>query len=89
MPKTCTAFGITLAPVGEEFQSNLLSMAALKHVFVTGGNDGIGLALCKLLVTQKGCFVYMGSRSVERGHFKNPSTLSSIIFLHNISSRDS
>jgi len=34
---------------------------------VTGANDGIGLALCKRLVTEKGCFVYMGSRSVERG----------------------
>ena len=40
---------------------------AAKNIFVTGGNDGIGLALCKLLVTQKQCFVYMGSRSMERG----------------------
>lgn len=38
-----------------------------KHIFVTGANDGIGLALCKRLVTEKGCFVYMGSRSLERG----------------------
>ena len=34
---------------------------------MTGANDGIGLALCKRLVTEQGCFVYMGSRSLERG----------------------
>ena len=34
---------------------------------MTGGNQGIGLALCKFLVLEDGCFVYMGSRSVERG----------------------
>ena len=40
---------------------------ATKRVFVTGGNTGIGLALCELLVVDHGCYVYMGSRSVERG----------------------
>ena len=34
---------------------------------VTGGNSGIGLALCKQLAAEDGCFVLMGSRSVERG----------------------
>jgi len=39
----------------------------LKRVLVTGGNSGIGLALCKQLLSQKGCFVYLGSRNLERG----------------------
>jgi len=38
-----------------------------KHVLVTGGNAGIGLALCKLLAVEDGCYVYMGTRSLERG----------------------
>jgi len=33
----------------------------------TGGNAGIGKALCKLLAAEKGCLVYMGSRSLEKG----------------------
>jgi len=40
---------------------------ALKRVFVTGGNAGIGLALCKQLAEENGCHVYLGSRSLERG----------------------
>ena len=39
-----------------------------KRVIVTGGNQGIGYALCKLLTTEHGCHVYMGSRNVERGN---------------------
>jgi len=39
----------------------------MKHILVTGGNSGIGLALCKLLSTEHKCHVYMGSRSKERG----------------------
>lgn len=42
-------------------------MADMKSVFVTGGNSGIGLALCKQLAAEDGCYVYMGSRSLERG----------------------
>ena len=38
-----------------------------KRVFVTGGNAGIGYALCKQLIVDHGCFVYMGARSTERG----------------------
>jgi len=38
-----------------------------KAVFVTGGNSGIGLALCKQLAAENDCYVYLGSRSVERG----------------------
>ena len=41
--------------------------AALKSILVTGGNSGIGLALCKILVTEQSCFVYLGSRSAEKG----------------------
>ena len=36
-------------------------------VFVTGGNAGIGVAICKLLVKERGCKVFMGSRSIEKG----------------------
>jgi len=39
----------------------------MKHVLVTGASSGIGLALCKLLVRDHGCHVYLGSRSVEKG----------------------
>lgn len=38
-----------------------------KTILVTGGNDGIGLALCAQLVSQHGCHVFVGSRSLERG----------------------
>ena len=36
-------------------------------VFVTGGNTGIGQALCTILVRDHGCYVYLGSRNKERG----------------------
>jgi NAD(P)-dependent dehydrogenase (short-subunit alcohol dehydrogenase family) len=39
----------------------------VKNVFVTGGNSGIGLALCKQLAADDGCFVFMGSRDLEKG----------------------
>ena len=42
-------------------------LSPMKNILVTGGNSGIGLALCKLLVTGHGCHVYMGSRDVGRG----------------------
>jgi len=38
-----------------------------KHILVTGGNAGIGLALCKQLVCDHDAYVYMCSRSMERG----------------------
>ena len=40
----------------------------LPAVFVTGGNGGIGAAICKQLVLDHGCRVFLGSRSIERGH---------------------
>lgn len=43
------------------------STAALKHVVVTGANSGIGLALCKRIVTEKSCYAYLGSRDKGRG----------------------
>jgi len=39
-----------------------------KHILVTGGNSGIGLALCKLLVKDHSCHVYLGSRDASRGN---------------------
>lgn len=50
-----------------------------KHILVTGGNSGIGLALCKLLATSTqpdsehptpvppACYVYMGARDPAKG----------------------
>jgi len=34
---------------------------------VTGASSGIGLALCKLLVRDHGCYVYLGSRNPTKG----------------------
>ena len=38
-----------------------------KNILVTGGNSGIGLALCKLLIKDHSCYVYLGSRDETRG----------------------
>ncbi|KAK3243405.1 hypothetical protein CYMTET_46940 [Cymbomonas tetramitiformis] len=38
-----------------------------ERILVTGGNSGIGLALCKQLATEHDCHVYLGSRSMESG----------------------
>lgn len=43
-----------------------MATSAPKNVVVTGGNTGIGFALCKQLSTS-GCFVYLGSRNKDRG----------------------
>ena len=42
-------------------------MDSQKHILVTGGNSGIGFALCKLLVKNHECFVYLGSRNIKKG----------------------
>lgn len=39
----------------------------MKKVLVTGGNAGIGLALCRQLAVNHGCHVLLGARSKERG----------------------
>lgn len=38
-----------------------------KCILVTGGNSGIGLALCTILAAERGCHVLLGSRSAARG----------------------
>ena len=38
-----------------------------KTVLVTGGNSGIGFALCKLLVTEHSCAVLLGARDRAKG----------------------
>jgi len=38
-----------------------------KRIIVTGGNTGIGYALCRQLAAENGCHVYLGSRSVDKG----------------------
>lgn len=44
-----------------------MTTTPLKKILVTGGNSGIGLALCKQLVLEHDCHVFMGSRSLARG----------------------
>ena len=41
---------------------------ALKRILVTGANTGIGYCLTKLLLSKHNCYVYLGSRSLERGN---------------------
>ena len=40
---------------------------AAKQILITGGNSGIGFALCKLLVRDHDCYVYLGTRNLEKG----------------------
>jgi len=54
-----------LPPFSITVDSQLCTMA--QRILVTGGNSGIGLALCKQLVAEKGCFVYLGSRDPAKG----------------------
>ena len=42
-------------------------MADKKTILVTGGNAGIGFALCTVLARDHGCKVYLGSRSQAKG----------------------
>lgn len=39
----------------------------LKTILVTGGNAGIGFALCRQLLCDHGCKVLLASRSIEKG----------------------
>lgn len=52
---------------GESNSYSFSSLSMSKHVLVTGGNTGIGFALCKLLVTEHDCYVYLGSRTESKG----------------------
>jgi len=38
-----------------------------KRIVVTGGNSGIGFALCRQLAVEQGCHVYLGSRTASKG----------------------
>ena len=38
-----------------------------RTILVTGANTGIGYALCKLLATEHGCSVLLGSRTRSKG----------------------
>ena len=38
-----------------------------KNILVTGASSGIGLALCKLLIRDHDCYVFLGSRNLEKG----------------------
>ena len=40
--------------------------AQAKIIFVTGGNSGIGLALCQQLLVDFEACVIMGSRSIDK-----------------------
>ena len=51
----------------EKVAEAMPSSTGLRSILVTGGNSGIGLALCKILVVEQSCFVYLGSRSAEKG----------------------
>jgi len=54
------------------------STTPMKRILVTGGNTGIGLALCKQLATQGDrCHVYLGSRNAKRGQTAVDSILES------------
>jgi carbonyl reductase 1 len=50
----------------------------MKRVLVTGASSGIGLALCKLLVRDHGCYVYLGSRNADKGQMCLESILQEV-----------
>jgi NAD(P)-dependent dehydrogenase (short-subunit alcohol dehydrogenase family) len=52
-----------------KFTAKKIDDTAGKAILVTGGNAGIGYALCKELASSAyGCRVFLGARSAERGH---------------------
>jgi len=42
-------------------------MVSLKNILVTGGNTGIGYALCKQLAVDHGCHVFLAARNEQKG----------------------
>eukprot|EP00933_Yihiella_yeosuensis_P007858 TRINITY_DN11304_c0_g1_i7.p1 TRINITY_DN11304_c0_g1~~TRINITY_DN11304_c0_g1_i7.p1 ORF type:complete len:279 (-),score=75.28 TRINITY_DN11304_c0_g1_i7:370-1206(-) len=54
-----------------------------KSILVTGGNAGIGLALCQQLLADDGCKVFMGSRDPAKG----AAALASLSLPDEVSSR--
>eukprot|EP00592_Proboscia_alata_P006204 CAMPEP_0194355864 /NCGR_PEP_ID=MMETSP0174-20130528/3718_1 /TAXON_ID=216777 /ORGANISM="Proboscia alata, Strain PI-D3" /LENGTH=282 /DNA_ID=CAMNT_0039125309 /DNA_START=21 /DNA_END=869 /DNA_ORIENTATION=+ len=63
----------------------------MRQILVTGGNQGIGYALCKQLAIEHNCHVYLTARSADKGLSavsrineaigKNPSCTGSIDFI--------
>jgi NAD(P)-dependent dehydrogenase (short-subunit alcohol dehydrogenase family) len=50
------------------WQLSLIKMASVaRHIVVSGANSGIGAALARQLVDERGCHVYLGTRSLEKG----------------------
>ena len=47
-------------------KEGIMSASGAK-ILVTGGNAGVGFALCKQLAVEHGCHVYLASRSSQRG----------------------
>ena len=50
----------------------------VKHILVTGASSGIGLALCKLLIRDHSCYVYLGSRNVAKGESAKKTILEEV-----------
>ena len=50
----------------------------VKHILVTGASSGIGLALCKLLIRDHSCYVYLGSRNVAKGEIAKKTILDEV-----------
>ena len=50
----------------------------IKHILVTGASSGIGLALCKLLIRDHACYVYLGSRNVAKGETAKKTILEEV-----------
>ena len=44
-----------------------MNKRTMRRIVVSGGNSGIGKALCTQLAAEDDCYVYLGSRSVEKG----------------------
>jgi len=70
------------SPMHLRFSLVLLCMPkvlTLRHILVTGGNKGIGLALCKqILLQQNDTFVHLGSRDQSRGDCAVASILAEV-----------
>ncbi len=52
--------------IAEKSDENIRPHSSLS-VFVTGGNSGIGFALCRQLAVDHGCRVFLGARDCSRG----------------------
>merc|ERR1712137_490108 len=50
-----------------EVHTGSSELAMVQRIIVTGANTGIGFALCKQLVLEHNCHVYLGARSLDKG----------------------